>query len=162
MKHVFLLALLFLCACSNSSGSSIDNSASSPTVSDGASLPGADNSAHPKQLGGAYVSQAASGKTFLHLSVDGKGAFLSKNQNGSFNQIMTFDWSVKGNEFFMSNTYFSTDLKKIYKTQDSRIEYKVVGSTILSLAQDGSGNWIEWKQTGNTPDMTLINLIVKK
>ena len=116
---------------------------------------------HPKELSGSYLNQASTYKTGLFLSDDGKGAMLSRNNDNSFKEIMTFHWGVSNNVFYMSDIYFSNDGKRINKAlSDDHTSYKLEGSNILS--QGKSGEWMEWKRTSNQPDLRVVNAIITK
>ena len=113
---------------------------------------------HPEGIPGVYVSHTPKADTELHLSENGQGAMLSLNKDGSFSQIMTFDWGTSGSTFYMSEIYFSTDMQRILKTDDDSTGYKQVGSDLHS--QSPTGSWIEWERRGDTPYPELINALL--
>jgi hypothetical protein len=141
MKIAIAFMLLVLCGCTNKSSSQ------------------SDQYLHPANMAGSYFNQGDGYKTNMYLSVEGKGAFLSTNNDGSFKQLMTFDWGVKDGQFHMTKIYFTKDQKKIIKAfSDDQAAYTFSGSDIRSHVR--SGEWIIWKRTSDKPDLSIVNAIV--
>lgn len=140
MKRIFIFAFVALCGCSNFSA------AQSSQLS------------HPANFEGSYFNQGQDYKSDLYLNDDGKGAILSRNNDGTFKQLMTFKWGVGDGQFYMMDIYFTKDKKRIIKAfSDSHTAYSFSGSLLRSRGP--SGEWIAWQRTGNRPDMSIIAAI---
>jgi hypothetical protein len=140
VKTSVAFMLLALCGCSSQSASQ------------------GDHYSHPANMAGSYFNQGHDYKTNMYLSADGKGAFLSINNDGSFKQLMTFDWGVREDHFYMTEIYFSKDRKEVMKAiSDSQTEYTFSGSDIRSHLK--TGEWIVWKRISDKPNMAIVNAI---
>ena len=83
---------------------------------------------------------------------------ITRKEDHSLVQLMTFKWGVKGNDFYMSDMYLSKDGHRIFKAfSDQSTHFEFSGSELRTFLKDGS--WKVWTRTSNLPVQALLNAI---
>lgn len=116
----------------------------------GCTGPSTAGSASAEDLAGTYVSPLPSGKNYLLLSTDRRGVIVTEESNGSFRMLMTFDWSVDGDEFHQTRVRWTTDGRTSHLSHDDSTTYRFIGHALETRATS-TGNWIRWERTN--PDV---------